>query len=238
MTSAYATPTSPYPAPTVDWLGTTNSQAPEYLSGIDSLQSRIDRVLLDWYQDHAESMSSNRLYSIILLLEQVASASSTLPVAVTSPSRWSDTWSLPSLPQLIAIIQARFGLSISDTARVLGVGRPTVYSWIRDTALPNDDNQRRIFELYQLAQSLSELDIPAYALRAIRGPLVETLSDQTIDRQAVVAVLEEGLTIRNSAKPSVRQRSDEAGVFFRPPAEHMERIAGSRVSPGDNDQGG
>jgi hypothetical protein len=63
-----------------------------------------------------------------------------------------------TIPDQVAEVKAAFGLSVSQLAAVMGVKRPTIYSWFNDegTQTLRRANRERIFELSHYASEWNE----------------------------------------------------------------------------------
>lgn len=60
-----------------------------------------------------------------------------------------------SARDLVLIVKGRFGLNITELARVLRVGRPTVYSWLNGEIELHTSNSRRLESLARLAEAVN-----------------------------------------------------------------------------------
>lgn len=68
------------------------------------------------------------------------------------------------LKEHTARISTQLGLGKSELARIFGVSRPTLYSWIRGETEPSGDNARKIKILGSLlAEMMNPDDLPLYA---------------------------------------------------------------------------
>ncbi len=119
-------------------------------------------------------------------------------------------WS-PTLPDQIAQIRGTFGLTMAQTAAVLGVSRPTLYSWLKDPSrVPSSDRRERIAQLSGL---IARLGLPAgfsVSARYVVSPLsnghvlLDELRSESIDEEAVSTAVHEAahLTVRDqTARP-------------------------------------
>jgi hypothetical protein len=94
------------------------------------------------------------------------------------------------LPQeQIAGIQRYLSLNVTDLSSALGVGRPTVYAWMRGVQ-PQDAHLQRIQQLYRIARSwraISSSPVGAYlaARLGFGGSLMAQLAEETLDEAAI-----------------------------------------------------
>ena len=65
----------------------------------------------------------------------------------------------------VATIRAALSLQVKELANVLGVSRPTIYSWMRDDEKPQPQNRNRIAYLLRFAKAWNSMsDKPVGAL--------------------------------------------------------------------------
>ena len=94
----------------------------------------------------------------------------------------------------VLLIRRWLSLSIAETARVLGVQRPTVYAWERGEgpAQKNADRLRVLFELASHWRSLSDEPVGTLRKEVVTPDgktLVELLADRRIDREIIRAAM-------------------------------------------------
>ncbi|MGP6206077.1 helix-turn-helix domain-containing protein [Microbacterium sp. F2] len=67
----------------------------------------------------------------------------------------------PNAPisSMVNRIRLAFGLSVTDLAAVLGVERPTIYSWLKDGSTPAPARLARVQQVLALADTWSELGV-------------------------------------------------------------------------------
>ncbi len=127
---------------------------------------------------------------------------------------------LLSVRDRLVAIRHYFGLSISDLARILRVGRPTVYAWMRERSLPSSGHVDRIERLATLAEAwrLASRHPIGSQLRS-RGKggksLLEYLSDEQLDEQAVRRIF-------TSLKARLEQQQQVRAVRGQSPAEYAK----------------
>jgi len=112
-----------------------------------------------------------------------------------------------SSSELVNSIRSAFKLSITDLAAILGVERPTVYSWLKDSATPSVANDRRLQSVFVLADTWSQVaaDNQGPALRAqttFGGTLLDALKSQdlSLKRLKEHLIAEAKMTRRNAPR--------------------------------------
>lgn len=106
-----------------------------------------------------------------------------------------------SYQETIASIRSALSLQIKELAEILGVTRPTVYSWINNDSQPSADNRKRLQQVYRIASRWNQLcRLPAENL--IRSPgrsslsVLDLLKADTISEDTVVERLRELAELR------------------------------------------
>ena len=102
--------------------------------------------------------------------------------------------SCPEAQEALSTIRAAFGLNITQTAQVLGVTRPTIYSWLAGDGTPragNEDRLRRLVSLamYWTGRSSSPLGKRLRNRVSERATLLDLLSTEALDMEEIRAVL-------------------------------------------------
>jgi hypothetical protein len=90
----------------------------------------------------------------------------------------------------LAGIRRYLSLNVSNMAKTLRVGRPTVYSWLRDDPSLHANHARRIDEVYGLARAwrtISNEPLGDFLVRPLTsgGTILQLLSDKTLDEPAI-----------------------------------------------------
>jgi hypothetical protein len=90
----------------------------------------------------------------------------------------------------LAGIRHYLSANVTHMAKILRVGRPTVYSWLRDDPGLRANHARRIDEIYEAAvtwRSVSSQPIGEFMSRPLGsgGTLLELLSAKTLDKSAI-----------------------------------------------------
>lgn len=104
------------------------------------------------------------------------------------------THTTKSLATRLSLVRRWLSLSVSETARVLHVARPTIYAW-QSGQVPNEVKQHRVQELYEVGRSWRDLSsVPVGTRRKLvlpgeRYSLVSLLEADTIDRAAIERLL-------------------------------------------------
>jgi len=118
----------------------------------------------------------------------------------------------------LAGIQRYLSMTVSDLAKVLRVGRPTVYSWLRDEASLRAEHAQRLEAIYKMARewrAMSSRPIgPFLNQPATSGDtLLTLLSARMIDRPAVQSALSEirAASSRTPRRPSVMDLAKKRG---------------------------
>jgi hypothetical protein len=94
----------------------------------------------------------------------------------------------------LAGIRQYLSLNVSAMSKVLRVGRPTVYSWLRDDPSLHANHARRIDEVYGLARkwrSMSNTPVGDFMSQSLSSgrTLLDLLSAKTLDESAIEKAL-------------------------------------------------
>lgn len=120
--------------------------------------------------------------------------------------------------EMVATIRASLSLNISQSAKMLGVQRPTLYSWMREEAEPQPANLLRLRCIFGLARYWNQL--------SGRQPLGRRLHAEAVEQQSVFDLL-----VQEAIREVPLMRA-----FERLAKEDVDRLAGpgrSRVRSGD-----
>ncbi len=123
----------------------------------------------------------------------------------------------------LAGIRRYLSLNVSNMAKVFRVGRPTVYSWLRDDPVLRANHAQRIDELYVLARSWRNLSIQPIG-DLISRPLasgesvLDLLSAKSIDAAAIQNAFVEiaGTVNRKARRTSVVEIAKRSGFKLAP----------------------
>jgi DNA-binding transcriptional regulator YiaG len=99
-----------------------------------------------------------------------------------------------TLGEKLTFVRHYFSLNVSDLARVLRVGRPTLYSWIRGEAEPHRANQDRIDDIYEIASDWRQVTAEPIGWlgrsRSSSGQtFIEALSEERLDQAKLRAMV-------------------------------------------------
>jgi len=122
---------------------------------------------------------------------------------------------IPKSPsELIAELRATFSLNVTETATVLHVERPTIYSWVAERSVPNAENYRRLKLIHRFIRrwnSLSNRPVGILAREPIDDrSLVDLLGSEPLEEAAVGARLRHLARLVAPAGPrALRKRTEE-----------------------------
>jgi hypothetical protein len=118
----------------------------------------------------------------------------------------------------LAGIQRYLSMTVSDLAKVLRVGRPTVYSWLRDEASLRGEHTQRLEVIYKMARewrAMSNRPVGSFLNQpATSGDtLLTLLSARMIDRPAVQSAFSEirVASSRTPRRPNVMDLAKKRG---------------------------
>jgi len=125
-----------------------------------------------------------------------------------------------SVRERLVAIRHYFGLSVSDLARILRVGRPTVYSWMREQSLPNRKHVERVERLASLAEAwrlASRHPIGPQLRSRVKGSksLLEHMSEEELDEQAMRRTF-------TTIKSRLEQQQQVRAIRDQSPAEYAK----------------
>lgn len=128
-----------------------------------------------------------------------------------------------SAPERVARIRASLGLNVSETARVLGVQRPTIYAWLADHSRPQRSHWLRLMAIDEIASAwMRRSALPIGD--EIRQPgmdgrlLVDLLAEEPLpvgliqERLAAIAPSTRGAARSTPTVPSVRESARRLGL--------------------------
>lgn len=106
------------------------------------------------------------------------------------PATTRDSKPVFGAPEQIIAIRRFLSLNITDLAKVLRVGRPTVYSWLKEESVPHASNLERIALIHGIAKHWRSISsIPVGDLLVARtdtgATLLELLSQDTLDQHGL-----------------------------------------------------
>ncbi len=142
--------------------------------------------------------------------------------------------SIDSPASMIAEIRSILSLNVSETARALGVERPTVYAWLSERARPHRDHAVRLRRMASIASRWSSLSgSPLGSL--VRAPdtqgvsLVDMLASEPLPEERIEARLQEALRHQSGARaterpPSARETAQRHGLPVLPARNAQREI--------------
>lgn len=142
-----------------------------------------------------------------------------LPVRVLrSTDGHIDSDRLLDTQEKLAGIRRYLSMTVTDLAKVLRVGRPTVYSWLRDDADLRAEHAQRLETIYRIARkwrTMSSRPVGAFLnqpLMAGETPL-SLLSARTVDELAVQRAFSQirNASSRTTRRPSVLEAAKHRG---------------------------
>jgi predicted DNA-binding transcriptional regulator AlpA len=146
------------------------------------------------------------------------------------------TVDVKTLPATIAFIRATISLNTSELAKVLGVGRPTIYSWADGNAVPKEQHLSRLARLYRIASAWANkysepLSEQARAVLIGGRTFVDTISDASLPEQEIIAAV---LAIKLPSAPTGAFESflEDRGLRIsrlRRHTDEFDRITGKRI---------
>jgi transcriptional regulator with XRE-family HTH domain len=134
---------------------------------------------------------------------------------------------------MIAAIRSDLSLQVTEIAEVVGVQRPTIYSWVKGSSVPQRPNRKRLCWLYELACRWRKLSLRPVgaAIRdaAVNGQsLVDMLRDPNADEASILTVFREiaqrQAQQEDQRKPSMREIAEAHGFPTEPRADAQDRI--------------
>lgn len=136
-----------------DLRGTTGEATavrPLVVSPLPGFARAFGQFARAWFvsMDPSWPVRSAHLYELSLVFEP-GTGTATAVRARVSPLR--ATRGLASPAVMLAEIRSIVGLNIAETARVIGVERPTIYAWLSDRSTPQRANSLRLVRIADLA---------------------------------------------------------------------------------------
>lgn len=207
-----------------DSIGTTSGAG----TSVQILPSIMDRSVIFAIGtisiiDPAWQAGTGRVVDLWLALQSGTGSTATFrPASLLSRTRMRARRStLDSPATMIAKIRAGLGLNVSETARALGVERPTVYAWISDRTRPQRDHLIRLQRLVGIAARWA--DISGHSVGSlVRVPdshgiaLVDLLANEPLPEESIESRLQElaGVASAHATTSSrnVRDTAQRLGV--------------------------
>jgi transcriptional regulator with XRE-family HTH domain len=147
--------------------------------------------------------------------------------------------------EAIARIRSVFNLNMSETARALGVERPTVYAWLTGGVRPQPRNIRRLARLVSLARrwrSASEvLREVVHAPTRLGDSIVDLLNRDPLPEDSLQHILTEAVlthaarsqSLERAERPlSAREAVTRYGIAnVMDQQSEVDRLTGKRLTP-------
>ena len=138
-----------------------------------------------------------------------------------------------SAGDLIAGIRSAFSLQIKELAEILNVERPTIYAWMKGSAVPQQHNRLRLHQIHRLAMQWNRLsDRPAgtaireidAAGRSVVDYLKKDIPPQEIIVGRLKAIADETKAQAASRRPSLSELAKKHGIALREIREQVEEF--------------
>jgi hypothetical protein len=119
-----------------------------------------------------------------------------------------DSERLLDTQEKLAGIRRYLSTNVTNLAKVLGVGRPTVYSWLREDADLRGEHAQRLEKIYRIARKwrmMSSRPVGAFLDQPISAgeTLLSLLSARTVDERAVQVAFDR---IRDASSRTTRRQ--------------------------------
>lgn len=139
--------------------------------------------------------------------------------------------------EIVNTIRTSFGLSVTDLASILGVERPTIYSWLKDQSTPAAARMQRMGAVLRLADIWTSKTggTAAPVLTALTKSgitLLEALKEPKLWESEILAAMD--AQVSNFAAPSRRSRLSVLARERRlelSPASEFDLVTGRPLGP-------
>lgn len=139
--------------------------------------------------------------------------------------------------EVVNTIRNTFGLSVTDLASVLGVERPTIYSWLKDKSTPAPVRMQRLGLVLRLADTWTSKTggtaKPVLTARTKSGmELLEALKDPVLwESEILLAINAQATYVKSPARRSrLSVLARERGLEVLPSSE-FDRATGRPLGP-------
>jgi transcriptional regulator with XRE-family HTH domain len=143
------------------------------------------------------------------------------PIAAADTHEYIEPGKLTS--EIVNTIRKSFALTVTDLAAVLGVERPTVYSWLKDQSTPSPARRERMGLVLRLAgtwmSTTGGMVKPVLSARTANGmELLEALKEPKLWESEILAALSTQATAatRRARRSRLSSLARERGVEARP----------------------
>ncbi|MFG6444901.1 helix-turn-helix domain-containing protein [Microbacterium sp. P07] len=141
--------------------------------------------------------------------------------SAAAPVDWRTT------SELVNYVRTAFAMSVTDLASALGVERPTIYSWLKDSATPSPAKARHLQSVVRLADLWGQVGAggrkPEMAAEVAPGiTLRDALTDDPFAWQAEIEhclKMQAGQPERLAAMNRIKQATRDAGIPKRTAAD-------------------
>ena len=151
-----------------------------------------------------------------------------------------------SVPSMLAKVKSVFALNVSDLAKVLGVERPTVYTWMDERATPHRSNYERLEQVFDLAKQSEKwlVNLPRDQVKRFRirdASIAEFLSQEQFSGESLLTSLQSMATstigqevVTQEKRMSLRDLARHHGVQLpsqETTQDNFDLITGKRTEP-------
>lgn len=120
-------------------------------------QNEFIRARADWSDLVLQSMSGYRGTGSKTQADRVWYETASFTLTDPPNRQTARTAELLDVASVVAEVRSSLSLQIKELAEILGVQRPTVYSWLEGDQKPQDQNRRRLLELLKIARIWTQI---------------------------------------------------------------------------------
>ncbi len=130
----------------------------------------------------------------------------------------------------VASIRAALSLQVKELATVLGVTRPTIYTWLRNDEKPQSHNRRRISQLHKFAKtwdSMSSKPVGAAVRNEIGidgNSLVDMLANEQLDEADIILRMQKLAEARSNKSRGIHEIVKRHGIDLTKVRESQAEI--------------
>lgn len=162
-------------------------------------QNEFIRARADWSDLVLQSISGYRGTGSKTEADRVWYETASFTLTDQSKKQPVKMTELLDVASVVAEVRSSLSLQIKELAEILGVQRPTVYSWLEGDQKPQDQNRRRLLELLKVARIWTQI------------------SDQPVGKTIRTQLNESGLSLLDQLK--------REAISLYEVEEHMRAIA-------------
>ena len=146
--------------------------------------------------------------------------------------------SVVSPGRMLAAIKSEISVTITEMADLLGVERPTLYSWLAEERVPHPSNRKRLNDLYDVAITWRQRKIgPLGNFRNHRLGTGQTLVSLLKQTPLPLEEIRKGLDVlsaiiekrKTDRKPTSQELIEKYGIKARPNREEIDFVTGKRL---------